>query len=181
MFSRIFNRSASAPISVAGVKTQLLPAGSAVDADNDWLSAGIVSLDSGAWRRLRLLLDCDPGAAGSQVGLLVLGSFSNTVPATGITDDWFALGATDGSWTSTTLNAGGAFPASTAFTLAPNWFTSVVRGTVLLSPPALNAADDIRIAFPAIDIAGVRHFQVLYSQQDAGAALTLGLWYVLSV
>lgn len=180
MFSRIFNRSASAPIAVSGVKTQLLAAGTVVDADNDWVSAGIVSVDGGAWRRLRLLVDIDAGAAGSVLGLMVLGSFSNTVPATGVVDDWFALGATDGTWTSTTLNAAGALPAN-AFSLAPNWFASTVRGTVLLSPAALNAADEIRIAFPAVDITGVRHFQVLYSQQDAGAALTVGLWYSLSV
>jgi hypothetical protein len=175
-------RAINVPAAMAGVKTQILAAGSAVDADNDWLSGGVIGLDGGAWRRLRLLLDLDAGAVGSQLGLIVLGAFTEAEP-TAIADEWFVLATTDGTWTSQALTAAGAFPAQTAGapTLPPNWFAATIRGSTFLSPAALNATDDLRLALPPIDVTGVRWFQVWYSQQDGGAALTLGLWYAPSL
>jgi hypothetical protein len=171
-------RSIGIPAAMAGVKTQIVAAATALAAANAWVSSGVISLDSGAWRRLRLLLDLDAGAAGSVCGLMVLGCCTEVAPVAG-DDDWFMLGTSDGTWASAAIL--GALPAGSDFTATPNLYTTTVRGSVMLSPAASAAADEIRMMFPALDITGIRHFQVLYSQQDAGAQATIGLWYSLSV
>lgn len=167
------------PVSSSGVKTQLVAAGTAAAAAGAWTSSGVVSLDAGAWRRLRLLLDLDSQAVGNVVGLIVLGAFTLAAPGP-VDDEWFSLSTTDGTWTSAVL--AGTLPNSQDFSIAPNWFSGTVRGSVLQSPATLNLADELRLAFPVVDLAGVRHFQVLYAETGiTGTPSQIGLWYSLSM
>jgi hypothetical protein len=139
----------------------------------------VFPLDDGSWRKLRLLLDLDPQVANNSVGLIVLGAFTEEEPAVN-DDEWFALGAADNPWSRTTL--AGTLPSGTNFTITPDWSGATIRGSVLLSPPVNGDKDSLRIAYPPVDVTGVRYFQVLYAEVGAPAFPSrIGLWYALSV
>lgn len=162
-------RQLAPPVALSGVEQALIgSAGSPVVATAAWQSSAVISLDSGSWRRMRLLLDLDAATIGNVVNFIVLGAFTAVAPASAA-DSWYALGTTDGTWTSTALT--GTVFAGSNFTITPNWFAAGVRGSVFSTPAVSATTDELRIAFPAIDVTGVRHVMVQFAEQTALATL----------
>lgn len=171
----------SRPIGAAGIKNVLVAADTACAAAGAWTYTPIVNLDDGQWRRIRLMLDLDSQAVGNVVALLPLVSFSEVAPASGA-DDWFMIGTTDGTTTTTAMT--GTVATGADYTLPPSQVTRIQRGLVLLSPPTLNLTDELRLAFEALDITGARHMQIAYAESVTGITATpskIGLWYALGI
>ena len=165
------------PVGGAGVKRQLVAANTACAAAGAWTSAGIISLDGGIWRRLRLVLDLDSQAIGNIVAVVPLFSCSETAPAA-TDDDWFELCTTDGTTTATTLAV--APPAGSDFTLTPGHLGVTERPIVMLSPATLATTEELRHAWTPLDVTGIRHIQFLYAETGVtGTPSKIGLWYAL--
>lgn len=130
-------------------------------------------------RFLHLYIEYDPAAANGSAGIYILGSAQETQPTTAVVDVWFQLAVWDGVATSTA--ASGAKPTSAPYTITPNLNACTMRAGLILTPPATGASDEIRLAYPAINLGGCRWVQLAYNEQGAtGSPGNIRIYYNLS-
>jgi hypothetical protein len=126
-------------------------------------------------RSLTLYVAYNPTTTGSQLSLVPLVSGADSPPPQ-ISDLWFALGATPGTFSSTTALPK-PLPPGLGPTVNPPWGQFLYRGLDIRTPAATGAGQRIRFALN-FDVSGAKFMEFLYAEV-ASTPGTLWLSYVL--
>src|SRR3990167_4165548 len=146
----------AAPMAAKGVKRELLAAAAACAASGAYTYAGRINCAHARGLSLMIDYDAHASATSGRPGLIIVGSASETAPASG-DDDWFVLTATDGSLTSTAL--GGAVPTGADYTATPNWGLALYEKLLIVPRASSAGTDEYRLALPPINVTPWRWIQ----------------------
>lgn len=131
-----------------------------------------LSLQLSVHRRVQVCVKYDAAAIGGTASIIPMGTCKGGDDVNINADDWYMLGVWDGSVTPGVFT--NTLVATTAFTNTQNFGRTIVYPQEIRTPPAVAAADKIRLTF-SIDVSGLRRIAFHVAEVGGGAVGTLTL------